>query len=96
MTVQRILVGVFLLVTGVAAYMTWLCWQAGNDSKWLFGAFTAFFLFLGAAPLLPKAKPAKKIEAITSTRFVPHWFMMLAVLVLLLIVVAGIVGVLKR
>jgi hypothetical protein len=93
---RRILAGVFLLIAGIAAYMTWLCWREGNDGKWLFGVFTMFFLLLGAAPLMPKASHKSQPEPATSTRFVPHWFMMLAVLVLLLTFILGIVGALRR
>jgi type VI protein secretion system component VasF len=50
---------------------------------------------LGATPLLPKPKQ-KDPAATRSTRFVPHWFMMLAVLVLLLTLIVGIVGALLR
>lgn len=87
-----ILPGVFLLPAMVAGYLTWLCWQAGDNGKWLFGVFTVFFLMLGATPLLPKPKP-KDPASIPSTRFVPHWFMMLAVLVLLVLLLALIAGV---
>ena len=92
MNARRIWAGVFLLIAGIAAYLTWLCGRAGNDGKWLFGVFTMFFLLLGTSPLLPGLRQKEKPEATTSTRFVPHWFMLLAGLVLLLIIILGIVG----
>ena len=89
-----ILTTVFLLLAIPAGYMTWLMWQAGDSGKWLFGVFTLFFLALATMPLLPKPKP--KPVTFTSTRFVPHWFMMLAVLVLLGTIILAIVGAFLR
>jgi hypothetical protein len=89
----RILFVVFLLPALGSIYITWLTWRAGDDSKWLFTVFTVFFLLLASTPLLPK--PKKKPET-TSTRFVPHWFMMLAILAIVLMVLAAIVGAFVR
>ena len=86
----RILFVVFLLPALGSAYITWLTWQAGDSSKWLFTIFTCFFVMLAVTPLFPKSK--KQPEATTSTRFVPHWFMMLAILVIVLSILAAIVG----
>ncbi len=91
---RQILAAVFLLLTAGAGYMTVLMWRAGDSGKWLFGVFTLFFLALAALPLLPKPKP--KPEALTGTRFVSHWFMMLAILVLLGTIILGIIGAILR
>jgi hypothetical protein len=89
-----ILSTIALLPAIASGYMTWLMWQAGDSGKWLFGVFTLFFLALAATPLLPKPKP--KPQTFTSTRFVPHWFMMLAVLVIAASILAAIVGAVLR
>jgi hypothetical protein len=91
---QLILATIFLLPAIGAGYMTWLMWQAGDSGKWLFLVFTVFFALMALAPFLPKPKP--KPQTFTSTRFVPHWFMMLAVLVLLLSIILAIVGAFLR
>ncbi len=83
---------IFLLPAGGAGYMTWLSGQAGDDGKWLFGVFTLFFLLLAAAPFAPKFKRQSKPEPPPTTRFVPHWFMLLAILVIVLSMIAAIVG----
>jgi uncharacterized membrane protein YedE/YeeE len=87
---RRILAAIFLLPALASGYMTWLLWRAGDSGQWLFGVFTLFFLALAALPLLPKSKP--KPEATTGTRFVPHWFMMLAVLITVALIFTAIVG----
>ncbi|SDS50663.1 hypothetical protein [Opitutus sp. GAS368] len=89
-----ILAGVFLLPALGAGYMTFLMWRAGDSGRWLFGVFTLFFLALAAMPLLPKPKP--KPVTFTGTRFVPHWFMMLAVLAVAAIIGAAIIGAIFR
>jgi hypothetical protein len=91
MKLWHLLIVGFLLVAGTSAYMTWLCWQAGDESKWMFGIFTLFFCLLAASPYLPKLRSKAKPEPV-NTRFVPHWFMMLAALVLLATVVIAIIG----
>ena len=86
----------FFLIPAVAsAYMTWLTWRAGDDCRWLFGVFTLFFLLLASAPLMPKLKP-KPEPPTASTHFVPHWFMLLAILVIVLSIFAAIVGAILR
>ena len=85
----------FLLSALAAGYMTWLTWHAGNDGRWLFGVFTLFFLALAVTPLLPKLKP-KPEPPTASTHFVPHWFMLLAILVIVLSIFAAIVGAILR
>lgn len=95
MIARLILVVVFLIPALASAYMAWLTWRAGDDGRWLFGVFTLFFLLLAAAPLMPKLRRKPSVET-TSTRFVPHWFMMLAVLAFVVAVLAAIVGAFLR
>ena len=93
---RRILAAVFLLPAIAGGYMTWLLWRAGDDGKWLFGVFSLFFLALAAAPLVPEFKKKPPPEPSPDTRFAPHWFMLLAILVLLGVAVAAIVGAILR
>ncbi len=86
----------FLLPTGGAGYMTWMSWQANDDGKWLFGVFALFFLCLALAPFLPKAKPTEPTPPSTSTHFVPHWFMLLAGLALVVTVLVTIISAILR
>lgn len=95
MIARLILVVVFLIPAVASAYMTWLTWRAGDDGKWLFTVFLGFFLLVAAAPLLPKLKP-KPEPPTTSTRFVSHWFMMLAALAVVVSILAAIVGAILR
>jgi bacteriorhodopsin len=88
--------GVFLLLAIPGGYMTWLMWQAGDSGKWLFLVFTVFLLLMALAPFLPKGKAKPKPETFTSTRFVPHWFMMLAILVMAVSILAAIIGAILR
>jgi hypothetical protein len=91
MMTRLILVVAFAIPALASAYMTWLTWRAGDDGKWLFTVFTVFFLLLVASPFLPQFKSKPKPES-ASTRFVPHWFMLLAALVLLGAIVVAIIG----
>ena len=93
---RTILAGIFLIPAIAAGYMTWLMWRAGEEGKWLFGVFFLFFLLLAVAPLAPKFRRKTQPEPPASTRFVPHWFMMLAMLVLVLALLAGVLGALLR
>ena len=86
---RRIIATIFLLPAIGSGYLTWLLWQAGDSGKWLFLVFTLFFLLLVATPILPKLKSKPPPES-TSTRFGPHWFMMLAILVVAASVLAAI------
>lgn len=63
--------------------MAWITWRAGDDGKWLFAVFAAFFFLLTLAPLVPEFRKKAPPPEPTSTRFGPHWFMLLAILVLL-------------
>ena len=83
MKIRWLASALFLLLALGAAYVAWRSAQVGDDGKWLFGVFAAFFLVLGVAPLVPKARrPTAPETAPTGTRFGPHWFMMLALVVL--------------
>jgi zinc transporter ZupT len=85
-----ILAAIFLCFGLAAGWMAWLMWRAGEDGKWLFSVFAAFFLFLAAAPFLPAAK--KKPEESLNTRFVPAWQMEGMILLALLAIVASVVA----
>lgn len=91
MSGRRIIAAIFLLPAIGSGYLTWLLWQAGDSGKWLFLVFTVFFLLLAATPILPKLKSKPPPES-TSTRFGPHWFMMLAALVLLGCIILGLIA----
>ncbi|MFI5336515.1 MAG: hypothetical protein ACHQ5A_07005 [Opitutales bacterium] len=84
---------VFAACAGVAGYVAWLLWRDQDNGKWFFSVFALFFLALVTAPYLPRRKP--KPES-TSTRFVPHWFMMLAILVVLATLGLSIIGAFLR
>jgi hypothetical protein len=90
MKARTILAAVFLLIGLAAGWMTWLTWRAGEDGKWLFGVFAAFFLILAAAPFLPAAK--NKPKEVLPTRFVPAWQMEGMILLALLAIVASVVA----
>jgi hypothetical protein len=93
----RLLCVVLFLGAGLwVGYLTWQVWKAGDDSKWLFLLITVFLLSLGTAPLMPVLKRQPKPEPPTSTRFTPHWFLLLALLVTAGIVLAAIVRTILR
>ncbi len=89
MKARHLLALLFALPAVGSAYLAWLLWRENDSGKWLFLVFAAFFGLLAATPWLPKGKPK---PAPTSTRFVPHWFMMLAILVVVGVVFAAIVS----
>ena len=94
---RRWLLSAFFLLPALGAgYMTLLSWRTGDDGKWLFGVFTVFFVGLASAPHLPALKPKRPPDPPTSTRFVPHWFMLLAMLAAALAILATIVGALRH
>lgn len=97
MNARRWLAGLFLLVAAPAGYLTWLMWRAGDSGQWLFGVFTLFFLLLAVTPLVPEFGRRKEPrESDSSTRFVPHWFMLLAIVALLLSALLAIVAAVLR
>ena len=88
---------IFLLLALGSGYLTWLSWRAGQDGKWMFGVFTVFFLLLGAVPLAPKFRRQPPAEMpVAGTRFVPHWFMLIALLVFVAALLLAIVGAIRR
>lgn len=87
---RRILAAVFLLPALGASYMTWVMWRAGDSGKWLFGVFALFFLLLTVAPFVPEFK--RKPEPPPTTRFVPHWFMLLGILAVIAVVALAVVN----
>ena len=91
---RRILAAVFLIPATAGGYMTWLMWRAGDDGQWMFGVFTLFFMALTVAPLLPELRK-KKPEPSPNTRFVPHWFMLLAMLVVVVGIILAIIGAIR-
>lgn len=93
---RRILAAVFLLPALGAGYMAWVMWRAGDSGQWLFGVFAVFFLLLPVALLMPKSKRPAKPESSSGTRFAPHWFMLLAMLVVMAGLLAAIITVIRR
>jgi hypothetical protein len=96
---------VMLLLCGGIACCAWLVLlgiDAGDSSgPWLFAAFgfmfSIFFIF-GVLRLISVGNPriksfydkAVKSDRIPDTRFVPHWYMLLATLILIASVLYGI------
>jgi hypothetical protein len=87
---RLILAAVSLLIGLAAGWMAWLTWRAGEDGKWLFIVFAAFFLFLATASFFPAAK--KKPEVVSNTRFIPAWQMEGMILLALLAIIASVVA----
>lgn len=93
MKIRWLVSAFFLLLALGAAYPAWRSGQAGDDGKWLFVVFAAFFLVLGVAPLVPLVRrPPQPETSPTGTRFVPHWFMMLALVVFAVAILLLIIG----
>ncbi len=89
---RAILSAVFLLIGLAAGWMAWLTWRAGEESKWLFAVFAAFFLVLAVAPFLPASKKKKEpSEKVLNTRFVPAWQTEGMLLLVLVVIVASVV-----
>ena len=92
----RNLIALVLLLPGLgAAYMAWMLWRVEDGGKWFFLVLAVFFLLLAVSPRLPQLKPKPNAEP-AGTRFVPHWFMLLAVLVLIGVAVLALLGVFLR
>jgi Ca2+/Na+ antiporter len=87
---RTLFAAVFLLIGLAAGWMAWLMWRAGEDGKWLFGVFAAFFLVLAVVPFLPS--PKKKPEKVLNTRFVPAWQMEGMILLALLAIIVSVVA----
>jgi hypothetical protein len=88
---NRLLAAIFLLFGLAAGWMSWLMWRAGEDGKWLFGVFAAFFLILAAAPFFPAAKKKQDPGKVLNTRFVPAWQTEGMMLLVLVVIVASVV-----
>lgn len=86
---------VFLLPALGSGYLTGLLWRDSDSGKWLFLVFTVFFLLLAATPILPKLRSKPPPEPSPNTRFVPHWFMLLAILVIVVSIIAAIVSAIR-
>lgn len=100
------------VLTICCAYLAFLGMQAGDRSgPWLFVAFAFLFgipLLFGILPMVSAKNPAFKrlhdkaigADHPRTTRFVPHWFMMPAIivmgLVLLYWLIAGILSLIGR
>jgi zinc transporter ZupT len=91
MKLRRFLVAVFLVIGLAAGWMTCLTWKAGEDSKWLFGVFAAFFLVLAGATFLPAAKKKNPATVVQGTHFVPAWQMEGMILLAVLLVILSII-----
>ncbi len=81
----KLILLIFLIPGLVAAYMAWITWQAQDEGKWFFTAFALVFLVPLAVGLFRRKPPPEK--QFTPTRFTPYWFMMIAALILLGVVV---------
>jgi|CXWL01.1.fsa_nt_gi protein-S-isoprenylcysteine O-methyltransferase Ste14 len=92
---RRLLFAVLLIPAIISGYLTWLLWRAGDSGKWFFGVFTVFFLLLVATPILPKLRSKPPPEPSPNTRFVPHWYMMGAALVLLGCIIFGLIAAIR-
>jgi hypothetical protein len=88
----------FLLPAAGAGYMTWLSWQAGDDGQWFFGVMAVFFLLLVFTPFLPARKKTSATEPPSppNTRFVPHWFILLVILAIIVCAVLAVVTAVVR
>jgi len=89
---RTLLAAVFSAIGLAAGGMAWLTWRAGEDGKWLFGVFAAFFLILAAAPFLPPSKKKKEPGKALNTRFVPAWQMEGMILLAVLLVVLSLLA----
>jgi hypothetical protein len=86
----RIFFTLFFGVIGLGAIATAVIAGTDLESRCIFSAFAAFFFVFAAAPWLGK-KPAPPPTP-GPVRFVPHWFMLLAILLLLILLVAGVIS----
>ena len=89
---RTLLAAVFSAIGLAAGGMAWLTWRAGEDGKWLFGVFAAFFLILAAARFLPAPKKKREPGKGLNTRFVPAWQMEGMILMALIAIVASVIA----
>ncbi len=87
MKAKGIFAGVFGLAGLAAAYLAVITWSAEGGAGWLFAVF-ALLLFLLAVGIVA---PAKKPDPPKPTKFVPHWFLMLAILVPVVLLILSVV-----
>lgn len=90
----KLILLIFLLPGLASAYMAWITWRAQDDGKWIFTAFALVFLVPFVAGLFPRKPPPEPEHS--GTKFVPHWYLMLATLILLGVVVVAVVAGLRR
>lgn len=84
---------VILVVSGICClagfYMSFLGFRVGDSGAYLFAGFGLLAaIFFGSA--LAGIKSRQKAEA-RLTAFVPHWFIMLAIIIFCIIVLASII-----
>ncbi|HSY53569.1 MAG TPA: hypothetical protein VK785_03930 [Opitutaceae bacterium] len=89
---RTLLAAVFFAIGLAAGWMAWLTWKADADGKWLFGVFAVFFFILAAAPFLPASKKKKAPVEARGTSFAPAWWLPVATLMLLGLLVLGLIG----
>ncbi len=62
-----------VILAAGAGYLSWLLGQAGDDGRWLFLVFAAFFLILSIASLRPVGRRPAGPNRPASIRFVASW-----------------------
>lgn len=94
--ISRTLAIVFGLCTGFSFYMAYLAFR-NNDSAFLFVSFGLFFgipFFISVIKAFSKKSAKPETE---SVRFVPHWFMMTAIIVTGLVIILSIaIGIIRH
>jgi hypothetical protein len=90
---RRIILTLFFAAIGLGAIATAVIAGTDLESRCIFLAFAAIFFVFAAAPWLgKKSKPTADPTPPAPTRFVPHWFMLLAILLLVILLVAGVIS----
>jgi hypothetical protein len=81
MKTKLVCTALFVPAAIVSGYMSWTAWRAGAEGKWLFTAFTAFFLVLLCAIHLSNTRQREDAEPISQTtrfagaRVMPLYFL---------------------
>lgn len=95
---------VFGICVFVSLYMTFLAFRNGDSSAFLFASFGLFFgipFLISVIKALSKRstllkKIAEKISGKPeSVRFVPHWFMMTAIIIIGLVIVSIVISIIR-